>query len=117
MSAPSEPGRDRAEAGLRERAAARVRQRGGVLLEEAVERSRPSIVAERLRVNGLWFAQAALATSVAWVVAREVFGHPRPIFAPVVALIGVSATLGNAVAMRSRWWAAWRSGSPSPTRS
>jgi uncharacterized membrane protein YgaE (UPF0421/DUF939 family) len=80
---------------LRERAAARVRQRGGVLLEEAVERSRPSIVAERLRVNGLWFAQAALATSVAWVVAREVLGHPRPIFAPVVALIGVSATLGQ----------------------
>lgn len=95
MAAPSEPGRDRAEEGLRERAAARVRQRGGVLLEEAVERSRPSIVAERLRVNGLWFAQAALATSVAWVVAREVLGHPRPIFAPVVALIGVSATLGQ----------------------
>jgi uncharacterized membrane protein YgaE (UPF0421/DUF939 family) len=80
---------------LRERAAVRVRQRGGVLLEEAVERSRPSIVAERLRVNGLWFTQAALATSAAWVVAREVFGHPRPIFAPVVALIGVSATIGR----------------------
>src|SRR5918992_149529 len=95
MAAAREPGRGREEAGLRERAAARVRQRGGVLLEEAVERSRPSIVAERLRVNGLWVAQAALATSVAWVVAREVFGHPRPIFAPVVALIGVSATLGQ----------------------
>jgi Fusaric acid resistance protein-like len=95
MAAASEPGRDPAEAGLRERAAARVRQRGGVLLEEAVERSRPSTVAERLRANGLWFAQAALATSVAWVAAREVFGHPRPIFAPVAALIGVSATLGQ----------------------
>jgi uncharacterized membrane protein YgaE (UPF0421/DUF939 family) len=95
MAAAREPGRGPEEAGLRERAAARVRQRGGVLLEEAVERSRPSIVAERLRVNGLWFAQAALATSVAWVVAREAFGHPRPIFAPVVALIGVSATLGQ----------------------
>ena len=83
------------EAGLRERAAARVRQRGGVLLEEAVERSRPSLVAERLRANALWFAQAALATSVAWVLAREVLGHPRPIFAPIVALIGVSATLGQ----------------------
>ena len=66
-----------------------------MLLEEAVERSRPSIVAERLRVNGLWFTQAALATSVAWVVAREVFGHPRPIFPPVAALIGVSATFGQ----------------------
>jgi uncharacterized membrane protein YgaE (UPF0421/DUF939 family) len=95
MAAARESGRGPEEAGLRERAAARVRQRGGVLLEEAVERSRPSIVAERLRVNGLWFAQAALATSVAWVLAREAFGHPRPIFAPVVALIGVSATLGQ----------------------
>jgi uncharacterized membrane protein YgaE (UPF0421/DUF939 family) len=66
-----------------------------VLLEEAAERSRPSIVAERLRANALWFAQAALATSLAWVIAKEVFGHPRPVFAPVVALIGVSATLGQ----------------------
>jgi hypothetical protein len=83
------------EAPMRERATARVRERGNVLLEEAVERSRPGIVAERLRVNGLWVAQAALATSVAWVVAREVLGHPRPVFAPLVALIGVSATLGQ----------------------
>jgi uncharacterized membrane protein YgaE (UPF0421/DUF939 family) len=95
MAAARESGRDPDEAGLRERAAARVRQRGGVLLEEAVERSRPSLVAERLRANALWFAQAALATSVAWVLAREVLGHPRPIFAPIVALIGVSATLGQ----------------------
>jgi uncharacterized membrane protein YgaE (UPF0421/DUF939 family) len=95
MAAAKDPGRGSHEAGLRERAAAQVRQRGAVLLEEAVERSRPSIVAERLRVNGLWFAQAALATSVAWVLAKEVLGHPRPIFAPLVALIGVSATLGQ----------------------
>ena len=66
-----------------------------MLLEEAAERSRPSIIAARLRANLLWFAQAALATSLAWVIAKEVFGHPRPIFAPVVALIGVSATLGQ----------------------
>jgi uncharacterized membrane protein YgaE (UPF0421/DUF939 family) len=95
MAAAKGSGRDDAEAGLRERAAAHVRERGGVLLEEAVERSRPSTVAERLRANGLWFAQAALATSVAWVVARELFGHPRPIFASLVALIGVSATVGQ----------------------
>jgi uncharacterized membrane protein YgaE (UPF0421/DUF939 family) len=95
MTPPREPGRGPGEAGLRERTTARVRERGSVLLEEAVERSRPAIVAERLRVNGLWVAQAALATSVAWVVAREVLGHPRPVFAPLVALIGVSATLGQ----------------------
>jgi hypothetical protein len=27
-------------------------------------------------------AQAALATSLVWVIAKEGFGHPRPIFAP-----------------------------------
>jgi hypothetical protein len=87
--------RSEAEAPLRARAAAQVRERGSALLEEAAERSRPSIVAARLKANLLWFAQAALATSVAWVIAKEVLGHPRPIFAPVVALIGVSATLGQ----------------------
>ena len=83
------------EATLRGRAAARVRERGSVLLEEAAERSRPRIVRERLRANGLWLAQAAIATSLAWFIAKEGFGHPRPVFAPVVALIGVSATLGQ----------------------
>jgi uncharacterized membrane protein YgaE (UPF0421/DUF939 family) len=85
----------RADAPLRTRAASRVRERGSVLLEEAAERSRPRIVLERLRANALWLAQAALASSVAWVIAKEGFGHPRPVFAPVVALIGVSATLGH----------------------
>jgi uncharacterized membrane protein YgaE (UPF0421/DUF939 family) len=95
MTAAREPGRGPSDAGLRQRASARVRERGSLLLDEAVERSRPTIVADRLKVNGLWVAQAALATSVAWVVAREVLGHPRPVFAPLVALIGVSATLGQ----------------------
>jgi uncharacterized membrane protein YgaE (UPF0421/DUF939 family) len=86
---------ERSRPPLRARAASRVRERGSVLLEEAAERSRPRIVAERLRANLLWLAQAALATSLAWVIAKEGLGHPRPVFAPVVALIGVSATLGQ----------------------
>ena len=68
---------------------------GGEMLEEAVERSRPRTVADRLRANSGWFLQAALATSIAWVLAQLLFGHPRPIFAPVAALIGVSAWLGQ----------------------
>ena len=54
-------------------------------------------------------AQAALATAAAWVLAQQIFGHERPIFAPVAALIGVSASLGqrrrSAVEMvsASRW--------------
>jgi uncharacterized membrane protein YgaE (UPF0421/DUF939 family) len=80
---------------LREQGAARVRARSGALLEEAAERSRPSSVMERLRANWRWFAQAALATAPAWALAQELFGHPRPIFAPVAGLIAVSTTLGQ----------------------
>jgi uncharacterized membrane protein YgaE (UPF0421/DUF939 family) len=80
---------------LREAASARVRARSEALLEEAAERSRPRTVADRLRANGRWFAQAALATSLSWALAKALFGHPRPIFAPVTALIAVSTTLGQ----------------------
>ena len=80
---------------LRDRGAGRVRERGSVLLEEAAERSRPATIARRLQANARWIAQAAVATSVAWVLAQVAFDHPRPIFAPVVALIGVSAALGQ----------------------
>ena len=66
-----------------------------MLLEGAVERSRPRIMAARLRANAVWLAQAAIATSVAWILAQQLFGHERPIFAPVAALIGVSASLGQ----------------------
>lgn len=65
------------------------------LLEEAAEQSRPRLVAERLIINARWFVQAALATALAWAGAMALFGHPRPIFAPVTALIGVSTTLGQ----------------------
>jgi uncharacterized membrane protein YgaE (UPF0421/DUF939 family) len=75
--------------------AARARERGTALLEHAVERSRPRIVADRLQANLGWLAQAALATAAAWVLAQQFFGHPRPIFAPVAALIGVSASPGQ----------------------
>jgi uncharacterized membrane protein YgaE (UPF0421/DUF939 family) len=74
---------------------ARARERGSALLGEAVERSRPAIIAERLRANLGWIAQAALATAAAWLLAQRIFGHERPIFAPVAALIGVSASLGQ----------------------
>jgi uncharacterized membrane protein YgaE (UPF0421/DUF939 family) len=80
---------------LRERGAARVRARSEALLEEAAQRSRPRTVAERLRANWRWFAQAALATAPAWALAQVAFGHERPIFAPVAGLIAVSTTLGQ----------------------
>ena len=78
-----------------ERSAARVRERGIELLEEAAEQSRPRQVAERLTNNARWFVQAALVTALAWQAAIVVFGHPRPIFAPVAGLIAVSTSLGQ----------------------
>ncbi len=48
-----------------ELSAARVREGGIELLEEAAEQSRPHIVAERVRANARWFLQAALATTLA----------------------------------------------------
>jgi uncharacterized membrane protein YgaE (UPF0421/DUF939 family) len=80
---------------LREHGAARFRARSEALLEEAAERSRPRSVAGRLRANWRWFAQAALATAPSWALARLLFDHPRPIFAPVAGLIAVSTTLGQ----------------------
>lgn len=79
----------------RGRSAAQVRERGTALLEEAAEQSRPRIVVRRLITNVRWFVQAAVATAAAWAGAIALFGHPRPIFAPVTALIGVSTTLGQ----------------------
>ena len=80
---------------LREHGAARMRERSEALLEEAAERGRPRSVAERLRANWRWFAQAALATAPSWALAKLLFDHPRPIFAPVAGLIAVSTTLGQ----------------------
>lgn len=65
------------------------------MLEEAAAQSRPSIVAQRLITNSRWFVQAALATGLSWEAAVVLFGHPRPIFAPVAGLIAVSTTLGQ----------------------
>jgi len=79
----------------RARSAAQMRERGAALLEEAAAQSRPRSVAQRLLDNARWFVQAALATALAWQAAIALFGHPRPIFAPVTALIGVSTTLGQ----------------------
>src|SRR5918912_887555 len=77
---------------LREHGAARMRERSGALLEEAAERGRPRSVAERLRANWRWFAQAALATAPSWALAKLLFDHPRPIFAPLGGLIGLIVT-------------------------
>jgi uncharacterized membrane protein YccC len=54
--------------------------------------------AQRLRDAGRMILQATLAATIAWVLATEVVGHPRPFFAPVSAII----TLGLAQGERGR---------------
>ena len=100
----------------REGGAARALERGSALLEEAAERSRPRTVAERLKANARWFAQAALSTALAWTLARELFDHPRPIFAAMGALIGVSATPAQRRRSAVETIPAWRWASGPPTR-
>jgi uncharacterized membrane protein YgaE (UPF0421/DUF939 family) len=70
------------------------------LIEGAAERSRVSMRTrlERLRVSWRSVLQAGVASGVAWVIATEVFGHQRPFFAPVSAII----TLGLTVSQRGR---------------
>lgn len=67
------------------------------LIEEAAERSRLSarMRAERLRGAGRAILQATLAAVIAWLLATEVIGHPRPFFAPVSAMITLGLTQGE----------------------
>jgi hypothetical protein len=54
--------------------------------------------ADALRDGALPIAQTAVAAGLAWLVATEVAGHPRPFFAPIAATIA----LGLALAQRGR---------------
>jgi uncharacterized membrane protein YgaE (UPF0421/DUF939 family) len=49
----------------------------------------------RLRNKSWQIGQCAVAAGVAWYLAREVIGHPRPFFAPVVAVICLGTSYGQ----------------------
>jgi uncharacterized membrane protein YgaE (UPF0421/DUF939 family) len=72
-------------------------ERGGELVEGAAERSRLSMRQrfERLALASRSIAQIAVAASAAWIVAVEVLGHPRPIFAPISAVIVLGLSAGR----------------------
>jgi hypothetical protein len=67
------------------------------LLDEAAERTQLSIGARlrRLRATAPVLAQGALAAGIAWLLAHEVIGHPKPFFAPIAAVICLGVTLGQ----------------------
>lgn len=60
-------------------------------------RGRVSLLARvhRLRSKAWHIGQCAVAAGVAWYVAREVVGHPRPFFAPIVAVICLGTSYGQ----------------------
>lgn len=49
----------------------------------------------RLRSKAWHIGQCALAAGLAWYLAREVLGHPRPFFAPMVAVICLGTSYGQ----------------------
>lgn len=85
---------------LRDSDARPLSDRAAPLIEEAAERSRVSMQTRVTRLHLAWRSvlQAGVAAGVAWIIATEVFGHDRPFFAPVAAII----TLGLTVSERGR---------------
>jgi uncharacterized membrane protein YccC len=75
-------------------------ERAAPLLEEAAERGRVSMRMRLDRVRVAWrsVVQAGIAAPAAYLVATKVFGHARPFFAPVAAII----TLGLSFSARGR---------------
>jgi len=69
-------------------------------LEEAGERSRESLRTRWGRVAAAWrtMVQAAVAASLAWLIATRVWGHGAPFFAPVSAI----TALGQSYVQRGR---------------
>ncbi len=75
-------------------------QHNRAVLDRAWQRSRVSLRARVGRVRGkAWhIGQCAVAAAVAWLVAADVFHHPAPVFAPIVAVVA----LGTSYAQRLR---------------
>ena len=64
---------------------------------EAAARSRAGIERRResILVSARPILHTAVAASLAWLVAIELFDHPRPFFAPVAAVITLGLSLGQ----------------------
>jgi uncharacterized membrane protein YgaE (UPF0421/DUF939 family) len=67
-------------------AGARIARRGRTDVEQRVE---------RLMQRSFLICQVAVAAAVAWFLAHDVLGHPRPFFAPVAAIVGLGLSYGQ----------------------
>jgi uncharacterized membrane protein YgaE (UPF0421/DUF939 family) len=81
----------------RDEDAPKLSDRAAPLIEEAAERSRTSMRTrlERLRLAWRSIFQAAVSSAAAYLIASEVFGHQRPFFAAVSAIITLGLTVGQ----------------------
>jgi uncharacterized membrane protein YgaE (UPF0421/DUF939 family) len=66
-------------------------------IDRAWERSRltASSRLNRLRSRAFLLVQCALAAGIAWWLASEVFAHPTPFFAPIVAVVCLGISYGQ----------------------
>lgn len=73
------------------------RARRDELLEQAAEASRTGLRTRqrRLVANARPILHSAVAASLAWLVATDVVGHPRPFFAPISAVVTLGLTVGE----------------------
>jgi uncharacterized membrane protein YgaE (UPF0421/DUF939 family) len=79
---------------------ARLRDVSSDLAPRAARRGRASLRGRvaRLRQRSFLLAQVSVAAALAFFVAHDLLGHPRPFFAPIAAIIG----LGMSYAQRPR---------------
>jgi uncharacterized membrane protein YgaE (UPF0421/DUF939 family) len=66
-------------------------------VDRAWQRGRTSVRARlaRLRSKAWHIGQAAVAASLAWVVAKELLGHDTPFFAPIAAVVSLGTSYGQ----------------------
>jgi uncharacterized membrane protein YgaE (UPF0421/DUF939 family) len=66
-------------------------------LDRAWERSRVSLSERirRLRSKSWHIGQCAVSAGLAWFLAHDVVGHPKPFFAPIVAVICLGTSYGQ----------------------
>jgi uncharacterized membrane protein YgaE (UPF0421/DUF939 family) len=67
------------------------------VVNELTQRSKAGLVDRWRRTRGslLLAAQAGLAAAIAWLLAQNVIGHPRPFFAPIAAVIVLNVSVGQ----------------------
>ncbi len=67
------------------------------LMDRTWARSRLSVRArlDRVRSKSWHVGQCAVAAALAWFIARDLVGHPAPVFAPIVAVVCLGMTYGQ----------------------